>query len=62
MFCIQLAFYILAALGSLFPSRFGRLGMFYIPAYFCAINAGALLGLWGFLTGQRYAAWQPRGA
>jgi hypothetical protein len=36
--------------------------MFYIPAYFCAINAGALLGLWGFLTGQRYAAWQPRGA
>ena len=62
LFCIQLAFYILAALGSLFPSRFGRLGMFYIPAYFCAINAGALLGLWGFLTGQRYAAWQPRGA
>ena len=61
LLCLQLAFYALAVLGNLSP-RLGRLGLFYIPAYFCAINAGALMGLWGFLTGQRYAAWQPRGA
>ena len=54
----QLLFYLLAALGALFPSGPGRLGLFYVPAYFCAINLGALLGVLGALGGQRHTVWQ----
>jgi len=56
---IQALFYGLALLGSLAPGRLGRIGLFYIPAYFTAINLGVLLGLLSFLTGRRYAVWQP---
>ena len=56
---IQALFYALALLGSLAPRLLGRIGLFYIPAYFTAINLGVLLGLFSFLTGRRYAVWQP---
>jgi len=56
---LQLVFYGLAVLGNLFQNRLGRLGLFYIPAYFCATNLGVLLGLWHFLTGRRYRVWNP---
>ena len=56
---LQLLFYALAILGNLSQKRLGRLGLFYIPAYFCAINFGVLLGLWHFLTGRRYGVWKP---
>ena len=59
LFAVQAVFYGLALLGSLAPSLLGRIGLFYIPAYFTAINLGALLGLIGFLLGRRYAVWQP---
>ena len=55
----QIAFYLLAALGNLFERRLGRMRLFYIPAHFCAINFGALLALWNFLSGHRYQMWQP---
>jgi cellulose synthase/poly-beta-1,6-N-acetylglucosamine synthase-like glycosyltransferase len=55
---LQLLFYLLAILGNLFQRQLGSLGLFYIPAYFCATNFGALLGLWNFLTGRRYQVWQ----
>ena len=56
---LQLLFYALAILGNLSQQRLGRLGLFYIPAYFCAINFGVLLGLWNFLSGRRYGVWKP---
>ena len=59
LFAAQATFYILAVLGLLSPATLGRFGLFYIPAYFSAINAGALLGIWGFVAGKRYRVWQP---
>lgn len=59
LFALQGLFYLLAVGGNLAPHSLGRLGPFYIPAYFCAINLGALIGLWRFLTGRRYRVWQP---
>ena len=59
LFLLQLGFYFLALLGNLFPGQVGRLGLFYVPAHFCAINLGALVGLWNFATGRRYRVWQP---
>ena len=55
----QLFFYALAILGNLFQRRLGKVALFYIPAYFCATNLGALLALWNFVTGRRYQTWQP---
>ena len=55
----QVGFYALALLGGLFPRGCGRLGLFYLPAYFCAINIGALLGLLGALRGERHTVWKP---
>ena len=56
---LQIIFYGLAALGNILPGRLSRLFPFYVPAYFCAINFGALLGLVHFLTGRRDRIWQP---
>ena len=55
----QLVLYGLALAGGLFPRGCGRLGLFYLPAYFCAINIGALLGLLGALRGERHTVWKP---
>ena len=55
----QIVLYGLGLLGGLFPRGCGRLGLFYLPAYFCAINIGALLGLLGALRGQRHTVWKP---
>lgn len=56
---LQVLFYAFALLGVLSPGRLGRMSLFYVPAYFCAINIGALLGLWGALRGQRHTVWKP---
>ena len=58
---LQGGFYGLALLGIALPERLGRHWLFYIPAYFCATNWGALLGLLHFLSGRRYRVWQPVG-
>lgn len=55
----QVLFYLLAALGALFPQGVGRLRLLYVPAYFCAINLGALLGVLAAVRGQRHTVWKP---
>jgi len=56
---LQVSFYALAWLGHLFQGRLGALAPLYLPAYFCAINLGALFGLWSFLRGRRFRVWKP---
>ncbi len=58
-FAVQVALYLLALAGNLAPRSLGRVGLFYIPAHFCAINLGALAGVLQFLSGNRYTVWQP---
>ena len=59
LLALQVAFYVLAALGLLLPERLGRYWLFYVPAYFTATNWGTLLGLLSFLMGRRHRVWQP---
>ena len=59
LLALEVAFLALAVLGYALPERLGRLLPFYLPAYFCAINYGALLGFLSFLTGRRHIVWQP---
>ena len=56
---LEVAFMASAVLGYALPERLGRLMPFYVPAYFCAINYGALLGVLNFITGRRHVVWQP---
>ncbi len=58
LFVLQLLFYGLALLGALAPQWLGRFRLFYVPAYFCSINLGALFGVLRFLSGHRYTVWQ----
>jgi len=58
-FAGQVLFYLLAILGGMFSGTLGRLSLFYVPAYFCAINLGALLGILAALRGQRHTVWKP---
>jgi len=57
-FVSQAIFYGLALIGLLAPMSISSRGLFYLPAYFCSINAGALMGLWGFVTRNRYRVWE----
>lgn len=59
LFWSQGVFYLLALAGNLAPRSLGRVGLFYIPAHFCAINLGALAGVLQFLAGNRYTVWEP---
>ena len=59
LFALQLGIYGLALLGNIFASSLGRVALFYVPAHFCAINAGALLGFLSFISGRRYRVWKP---
>ena len=59
MFWIQVGFYTLAIVGALVPDRLARLGFLYVATYFCAVNLGALFGVLSFVSGSRYAVWQP---
>jgi cellulose synthase/poly-beta-1,6-N-acetylglucosamine synthase-like glycosyltransferase len=59
LFGAQMIFYLLALAGNLAPRSLGRVGLFYVPAHFCAINLGALAGMLQFLAGNRYTVWQP---
>ena len=59
LLALEVAFMASAVLGYALPERLGQLMPFYVPAYFCAINYGALLGVLNFITGRRHIVWQP---
>jgi hypothetical protein len=55
IFCAQLVFYVLAALGTVLPLRPKIL---MLPFYFTMINAAAFLGFYHALTQRRGMAWK----
>ena len=58
----QLLVYGLAVAGwVLRHRRIGRAKPFYVPYYFCFVNAAAFFGLLSILRGSRVTAWAPRG-
>ena len=59
LFGLQLIIYGLALIGLAFPRTLGQSGLFYLPAYFCAINLGALQAIIDAMIGRRFAVWKP---
>ena len=57
----QVAIYALAIVGALLrETRVGRSRIFYVPYYFCFVNAAALLGILNLFRGERVSAWTTR--
>ncbi|MEP6902698.1 MAG: glycosyltransferase, partial [Actinomycetota bacterium] len=59
IFLLQIAFYLLAALGWLIEKMSGNLGLFAIPHYFVLANLASVFGFYKFLRGERYTNWEP---
>jgi cellulose synthase/poly-beta-1,6-N-acetylglucosamine synthase-like glycosyltransferase len=63
MALVQLAFYLLALIGYLLERAGLRLALLDLPQYFVLANLASLIACYKFLSGERYARWEPmRGA
>jgi cellulose synthase/poly-beta-1,6-N-acetylglucosamine synthase-like glycosyltransferase len=57
----QLVIYGLALLGALLREQpAGRIRLFYIPYYFCFVNAAAFVGILSIARGDKLSAWSTR--
>jgi cellulose synthase/poly-beta-1,6-N-acetylglucosamine synthase-like glycosyltransferase len=54
---LQSVFYFAAAVGSLSSFRSARWRVFYLPYYFCVINAAALVGIFQYMAGDLSSTW-----
>jgi cellulose synthase/poly-beta-1,6-N-acetylglucosamine synthase-like glycosyltransferase len=58
----QIGVYGLAFVGwALRNQRIGRAKPFYVPYFFCFVNAAAFFGLLSILRGRKQSSWTPRG-
>ena len=55
----QILFYLLAFVGWLLERGGKNTGVFAIPLYFALANLASLVGFYKFLSGERYASWEP---
>lgn len=58
-FVIQILFYLAAFAAWLFERKGKKLGVLAIPLYFVLANLASLIGFYKFLSGERYAKWEP---
>ena len=58
MLGLQVAFYLLAAIGFLLEKWGRSLKIFYLPYYFVLVNIASLLGIFKFATGSLSPTWQ----
>ena len=56
---LQFVFYLIAFTGWIFENKGMKLGLLAIPLYFVLANVASLLGFYKFLSGERYATWEP---
>ena len=57
----QAVCYLLAILGYCLRSTpYGKAKVFYVPFYYCMVNAAALIAILKFATGSRIELWQPQ--
>lgn len=58
-FLLQAGFYAMALIAWFFEKNGFRLGILAIPLYFSLANLASLIGFYKFITGERYARWEP---
>ena len=58
-FVLQIVFYALALVGWFLERSEKTVGIFAFPLYFALANLASLIGFYKFLSGERYARWEP---
>jgi cellulose synthase/poly-beta-1,6-N-acetylglucosamine synthase-like glycosyltransferase len=58
-FILQIGFYATAVIGWLLEQNDKTIGIFAVPLYFVLTNLASLVGFYKFLSGERYARWEP---
>jgi len=58
LFALQLAFYVLAAVGLYFERKNIRIKALFIPYYFCVMNYAVLAGMLRYYRNNQSAAWE----
>ncbi|HMS39074.1 MAG TPA: glycosyltransferase family 2 protein [Pyrinomonadaceae bacterium] len=58
-FVVQILFYLAAFAAWLFERKGKKLGILAMPLYFVLANLASLIGFYKFLSGERYAKWEP---
>ncbi|MGC2238015.1 MAG: glycosyltransferase family 2 protein [Pyrinomonadaceae bacterium] len=56
---VQIFFYVLAFIAWIFEKSGKSPGILAIPLYFVLTNLASLIGFYKFLSGERYARWEP---
>ena len=59
IFLAQMIFYALAIFGYLLQERRLRIGVLKVPYFLCTVNLAILVAWWKYLSGERYANWEP---
>jgi hypothetical protein len=59
VFWVQVACYALAGVGWLLESVGVRVRVLSLPLYFILANIASVIAIYKFLTGERYASWEP---
>lgn len=59
IFAAQTGFYLLAAAGFAFERSGRRVRLLAMPLYFILANMASVIAFYKFLTGERYARWEP---
>jgi cellulose synthase/poly-beta-1,6-N-acetylglucosamine synthase-like glycosyltransferase len=57
VFCLQLAFYLLAFIALIYKDTRNRV-LVYVPYYLCATHLAAIMGAWGWLSGRQRVQWR----
>jgi cellulose synthase/poly-beta-1,6-N-acetylglucosamine synthase-like glycosyltransferase len=59
IFALQIVFYSIALIAWLLEKSGMQLGVLAMPLYFVLANLASLIGFYKFLSGERYARWEP---
>lgn len=59
IFLLQIVFYSIAVAAWVFERSGKQLGFFAFPLYFVLANIASAIGFYKFLSGKRYASWEP---
>lgn len=57
--CLQVLLYVMAFVGLILEKMGVGTGVFTLPLYFVLTNSASIVGFYKFLTGEKYAAWEP---
>lgn len=59
LFLLQVLLYLVALVQILFDMKGARIGIFAMPLYFALANGASLVGFFKWISGEKFAQWEP---